>query len=109
VHGDDVADEDATACGNPCDSPATMKLPFERTAGLRVAIINQDVSTSQEIERCGCAAMRSTPRTQKLSGRRVIDGGRELRVEKLQDFHSDRILVGQRSVGQRPGGPIRVQ
>jgi len=56
VHGDDVADEDATACGNPYDSPAAMKLPFERTAGLQVAIINQDMSTGQEIERCGYAA-----------------------------------------------------
>ena len=67
VHGDDVADEDATACGNPYDSPTTMKLPFERTAGLRVATINQDISTGHEIEWCGCAAMRPDPENAKSS------------------------------------------
>ena len=53
VHGDDVADDDPTMCGNLYDSSATMELPFERTAGLRVAIIYQDMSARHEIQRLG--------------------------------------------------------
>src|SRR5260370_33751510 len=53
VHGDDVADDDTTICGNLYDSSATMELPFERTAGLRVAIIYQDMSVGHEILRRG--------------------------------------------------------
>src|ERR1700722_15058454 len=53
VHGDDVADDDTTICRNLHDSSATMELPFEWTAGLRVAIIYQDMSVGHEILRRG--------------------------------------------------------
>src|SRR5580704_7213909 len=53
VHRDDVADDDVTICGNLYDSSATMEFPFERTSGLRVAIINQDMSVRHELLRRG--------------------------------------------------------
>ena len=53
VHGYDIADEDTAICGDLYDSSAAMELPFERTAGLWVAIINQNVSVRHEFLRHG--------------------------------------------------------
>src|ERR1700722_7726530 len=51
VHGNDVADDDVSVSGGLYDSSATMEFPFERTSGLWVAIINQDMSARHQVLR----------------------------------------------------------
>src|ERR1700738_432643 len=97
VHRDDVADDDTTICGNLYDSSATMEFPFERTPGLRVAIVNQDMSALHEIQRRGRMLVPFYVRGRSLCGmpRRDVPG-------PLKAVISESPVLRMQPVSQKP-------